>query len=205
MKARSLLILAAAAGALAACSTTGGRLPPTEVIRYHLGEPIARGTVRVEPLSNTGPASIEFKTYAAAVETTLLHNGYTLPQGDAQPDYVATVSFTRANRLGPPRPSPFSIGLGGGSFSGGRGGGVGLGGGVSFPIGKSRPQEIIGTELSVQIKRRMDQSPIWEGSARNIAPVEALAKIDVQAQAAKLADALFTKFPGESGRTIEVK
>ena len=51
----------------------------------------------------------------------------------------------------------------------------------------------------------MDQSPIWEGSARNIAPVETLAKIDAQAQAAKLADALFTKFPGESGRTIEVK
>ncbi|WP_314372137.1 DUF4136 domain-containing protein [Sphingomonas paucimobilis] len=204
MKARSLLILAAAAGTLAACSTTGGRLPPTEVIRYHLGEPIARGTIRVEPLSNTGPASIEFKTYAAAVETALLRNGYSLPQGDAQPDYIATVSFTRANRLGPPRPSPFSIGLGGGSFSGNRGG-VGLGGGLSFPIGKSRPQEIIGTELSVQIKRRMDQSPIWEGSARNIAPVETLAKIDAQAQAAKLADALFTKFPGESGRTIEVK
>ncbi len=110
MKARSLLILAAAAGTLAACSTTGGRLPPTEVIRYHLGEPIARGTIRVEPLSNTGPASIEFKTYAAAVETALLRNGYALAQGDAQPDYIATVSFTRANRLGPPRPSPFSIG-----------------------------------------------------------------------------------------------
>ncbi|HIV77419.1 DUF4136 domain-containing protein [Sphingomonas yabuuchiae] len=205
MKARSLLILAAAAGTLAACSTTGGRLPPTEVIRYHLGEPIARGTIRVEPLSNTGPASIEFKTYAAAVETALLRNGYSLAQGDAQPDYIATVSFTRANRLGPPRPSPFSIGLGGGSFSGGRGGGVGLGGGLSFPIGKSQPQEIIGTELSVQIKRRVDQSPIWEGSARNIAPVQALAKLDAKAQATKLADALFTKFPGESGRTIEVK
>ena len=204
MKARSLLILAAAAGSLAACTTAGG-LPPTEVIRYHLGEPIARGTVRVEPLSNTGPASIEFKTYAAAVETALLRNGYALPQGDAQPDFIATVSFTRANRLGPPRPSPFSVGLGGGSFSGGRGGGVGLGGGLSFPIGKSRPQEIIGTELSVQIKRRADQSPIWEGSARNIAPVQALARIDAQAQAAKLADALFTKFPGESGRTVEVK
>lgn len=205
MKARSLLILAAAAGTLAACSTTGGRLPPTEVIRYHLGEPIARGTIRVEPLSSTGPASIEFKTYAAAVETALLRNGYQLPTGDAQPDFVATVAFTRANRLGPPRPSPFSVGLGGGSFGGGRGGGVGLGGGVSFPIGRSRPQEIIGTELSVQIKRRADQSPIWEGSARNIAPVEAIARTDAQAQAAKLANALFTKFPGESGRTIEVK
>ena len=205
MKARSLLILAAAAGTLAACSTTGGRLPPTEVIRYHLGQPIARGTIRVEPLSATGTASIEFKTYAAAVETALMRNGYSLAQGDAQPDFIATVNFTRANRLGPPRPSPFSIGLGGGSFSGGRGGGVGLGGGLSFPIGKSQPQEIIGTELSVQIKRRVDQSPIWEGSARNIAPVQALAKLDAQAQAAKLADALFTKFPGESGRTIEVK
>ena len=94
MKARSLLILAAAAGTLAACSTTGGRLPPTEVIRYHLGQPIARGTIRVEPLSATGPASIEFKTYAAAVETALLRNGYSLAQGDAQPDFIATVNFT---------------------------------------------------------------------------------------------------------------
>ncbi|MEJ8631177.1 hypothetical protein P0F65_17895 [Sphingomonas sp. I4] len=108
-------------------------MPPTDVIRYHLGEPIARGTIRVEPLSATGPASIEFKTYAAAVETALLRNGYSLAQGDAQPEFIATVAFTRANRLGPPRPSPFSIGLGGGSFSGGRGGGVGLGGGLSFP------------------------------------------------------------------------
>ena len=173
------------------------------MIRYHLGEPIARGTIRVEPLSNTGPASIEFKTYAAAVETALLRNGYSLAQGDAQPDYIATVSFTRANRR-----AAASLALLD------RPGWRQLlrrawrrrraGRGLSFPIGKSQPQEIIGTELSVQIKRRVDQSPIWEGSARNIAPVQALAKLDAKAQATKLADALFTN-PRRSGRTIEVK
>ncbi len=160
MKARSLLILAAAAGTLAACSTTGGRLPPTEVIRYHLGQPIARGTIPGRTLSATGPASIEFKTYAAAVETALLRNGYSLAQGDAQPDFIATVNFTRANRLGPPRAVALLDRSGRRQLLGRPWrGGVGLGGGLSFPIGKSQPQEIIGTELSVQIKRRVDQSP----------------------------------------------
>ena len=148
---------------------------------------------------------MQSKAYAARFSAALRRNGYRLPQGAAQPDSARRGTFPPATRRGPPRPSPFSIGLGGGSFSGGRGGGVGLGGGLSFPIGKSQPQEIIGTELSVQIKRRVDQSPIWEGSARNIAPVQALAKLDAQAQAVKLADALFTKFPGESVLTFEVK
>jgi len=203
MSIRPFLALGVAAAALAGCATTSP-LPPTEVIRYHLGQPIARGTIAVEPMSGGAPASLEFKTYAAAVETELLKVGYTVPPQGVMPDYVATVAFTRTSREGPPRQSPVSIGIGGGGFSGGGGrrggGGVGLGGGIGFPIGKSRPTELLVAELAVTIKRRADQSPVWEGKAQGISDIKG-----ADQQAGKLARALFTGFPGESGRTISVR
>ena len=190
--------------ALSACATTTS-LPPTEVLRYHLGEPIDRGTISVQPLgAENAPASLEFKTYAAAVETQLLRNGYALAKPGTKPQLIATVGFTRADVEGPARRSPVSIGLGGGSFGGGRGGGVGLGGGIGFPIGGGGARELVATELVVTIKRRLDQSPVWEGRAQAISDPR---KPDGDAgmMAGKLATALFTGFPGESGRTIEVK
>ena len=196
---RPILAVSLAAAALAGCTTTGA-LPPTDVVRDHLGEPVPRGTIAVEPLSGGAPASLEFKTYAAAVQGELLKAGYTVPAPGTMPEYVATVGFTRTSREGPPRPSPVSIGLGGGSFSGGRGGGVGLGGGLSFPIGKSRPTELLVAELAVTIKRRADQSPIWEGKAQGVSDLKR-----ADEQAGRLARALFTGFPGQSGRTISVK
>jgi hypothetical protein len=201
---RSLALLLAAAP-LAACATSLN-LPPAEAVRYHLGEPVERGSVRVEPLAAPGaPTSLEFRTYAAAVETELLRNGYTLAPAGAQPQLIATVGFTRAAQAGPPRSSPFSIGLGGGGFSGGRrGGGVGLGGGVGIPIGGGGATEIVASELAVTLKRRVDQSPVWEGRARSYAD-GSKPEADAAQQAPRLATALFTGFPGESGRTIEVK
>lgn len=193
---------------LPACATTAS-LPPAEVLRYHLGEPIERGTVAVEALAaNVGgapvPASLEFRAYAAAVERELLRNGYARPAPGQQPQMIATISYTRANRLGPPRRSPVSIGIGGGGFSGGRrGGGVGLGGGVGFPLGGGSPREVIDAELAVTIKRRADQSPVWEGRAHALYDPRSAAATTGEAD--RLAAALFTGFPGESGRTVEVR
>ncbi len=203
MAVRSILVLALAGASLTACAT-GPSLPPTEVLRYHLGEPIDRGTIAVQPLTGGGPASLEFKTYAAAVQGELLKAGYSVPTPGAKPLLVATVAFTRTTQAGPPKPAPFSIGLGGGGFSGGRGGGVGLGGGVGFPIGGGGRTAILVSELSVTIKRSADQSPVWEGRAQTFADAsKADATTDIQA--GKLARALFMGFPGESGRTIQVK
>lgn len=204
MRGRSITVAAFGALALAGCATTAP-LPPTESVRYHRGpETVGRGTIAVEPLA-TGPVSLEFETYAAAVRGELARSGYTPAAPGATPQYVAVVSYTRANRVGPPRRSPISIGLGGGGFSGGRrGGGVGLGGGVGFPIGGGGNSALVVTELSVTIKQRVDQSPVWEGQAQTAADARA-AGADAGAQAAKLASALFTGFPGESGRTIEVR
>ena len=200
---RSIAALGLAAIGLAACTTTGS-LPPTEVVRYHLGEPIARGTIAVQPLSGPAPASLEFQSYANAVQAALARVGYPAAAPGTTPEFIATVDFRSTTRPGPVRRSPFSIGLGGGSFSGGRHGGVGLGGGVSFPIGRSRQSNLLLTELAVTIKRRADQSPVWEGQSRAVSDTRA-PNATADGQATKLANALFTGFPGQSGRTIEVK
>ena len=203
---RSFAALGLTAIGLAGC-TTAGTLPPTQVIRYHLGTPIARGTIQVQPLSGPATPSLEFQNYAAAVQGELGRVGYAPAAPGATPDFVATVDFSRANRVGPPRRSPISIGLGGSSYSGGGyrgGGGVGLGGGISFPIGGNRRNEVIVSELAVTIKRRADQSPVWEGRAQGVSDARA-PDASTQGLARKLAAALFTGFPGESGRTIEVK
>ena len=201
MTIRSLLVLGLAATGIAGCATTAS-LPPTEVVRYHLGEPIARGTITLQPLdASATPASLEFQTYAGAVDAQLAANGYSHAAPGTQPEFIATVGFTRSAQEGPPRRSPISIGLGGGGFSGGRhGGGVGLGGGVGFPLGGGRGHDVLVAQLSVTIKRRVDQSPIWEGRAQGVSDIKA-----ADQQAGKLATALFTGFPGVSGRTITVR
>ena len=203
MKAGLGIVLATAMLGLGGCATTTAS-GPVEVTRFHLGSPLETGTVTVEPLPGGGAPSLEFKTYAAAVETELLRHGFAVPPPAAPGQYLAVVGFTRTAREGPPRSSGLTVGLGGGGYSGGRRGGVGLGGGVSFPVGKRRTREIVLTELSVQIRRRADGTAIWEGRAQTQADAAAPAA-EASAAAGKLADALFRGFPGESGRTITVR
>ena len=203
MMKRAILATALVMG-LGGCATTL-RTPPAEAIRYHLGQPIVRGAVRVEPLTAPGqPASLEYRTYAAAVEGELLKNGYTLAPAGATPDFLATVSFRRGTELGPPRRSPFSLGLGVGGASFGRRSATGGGVGVGFPVGGGGQTELVVSSLDVTIKRRLDQSPIWEGHAQAAADGRS-PDADTPALAGRLARALFTGFPGQSGRTIEVR
>jgi hypothetical protein len=181
---------------LAGCATT----PPVEVTRFNLGTPIARGTIDVEPFSSTGAASLEYQTYAAAVQSQLLQLGYSSPPPGETSQFLATVNFVRTSRGVIDEGPPVSIGLGVGSF----GRHVGGGGDVGFGIGKHRRKELIVSELSVQIKDRSNGSAIWEGRAQQNGTV-GTAEANPAATATKLASALFGGFPGESGRTIRVK
>lgn len=192
--------LAAAAIGLTMISAAATAATPVRVTRFHLGVPITRGPIAVEPLAGAGPASLEYKTYAAAVQTELLNNGFTAPAESSAAPYLATVSFSRVARdLTAPR-APVTIGLGGGTGSGG----FGVGGGVSFGVGKKRTRTILVTEISVQIRQRDGGAIIWEGRAQTEA-IESAKTADANATAGKLAHALFRGFPGESGRTITVK
>ena len=79
-----------------------------------------------------------------------------------------------------------------------------MGLGVGINLGGSRPAEQIDTELRVVIKPSGGINALWEGRARFTASANS-DYADQRAAAAKLADALFSGFPGRSGETIEVR
>lgn len=186
-------LFAAPALALGACTAT---IPPVEVTRFHLNQPIPSGSVSVAALPGVETDSLEFRTYAAAVSRELARLGYA--EGPRS-EYTAEIGYFRDTRERIARRSPITIGIGGGSFGGG--GGIGLGG--SFGIGGGGSRADVLSHLEVRLKRKGDSRPVWEGRAQTIAPQNAPAAQPGLA-ADKLARALFADFPGESGRTIEV-
>ncbi|QPQ54718.1 DUF4136 domain-containing protein [Allosphingosinicella flava] len=193
------LAVAASALALTACATTE-REAPSQVARFHLGQPIARGQIAVEAFDPADQNGLEFRAYADAVARQLTRLGWTVvPNG--QSEQVAMIDVEQGSREALARRSPISIGIGG--STGGYRSGVGVGVGVDVPVGRSRSREIVGTELEVRIKRRSNGEVFWEGRASTEARADApLAQRTVAVE--KLADALFRDFPGESGRTISV-
>lgn len=196
MTIRSALLLTGLA-ALSACATP---TPPVDVTRFHLGQAIERGTILVEQAPGSPAPPLEFGAYAAAVSAELQRIGYVQTDALGRSLYVAVVDVQRGVRpatMG--RGSPVSVGIGGGS--GGFGGG--LGGGISFGLGGGRGRDVVVTQLSVVLKRRSDQQVMWEGRARSEVP-ENKPAAQPGIAAARLAQALFRDFPGESGRTISV-
>ena len=194
-------ILLTAALMVTGCATAPASFP-TEVTRYRADE-VGRGTIALVPDEgiDNGP---EYQVYALAVGDALTKQGYTLVPDGSKSVYVAKIGFHTEARPVRER-SPFTIGLGGGTWSGnGGGGGVGLGGGVSFPIGRGRDREDVLSMLSVKINQRHGDLGVWEGRAQSRA-IGVVGNAVADKLAPKLATALFTGFPGDSGRTIEVK
>jgi len=179
---------------LLALSGCAASIPHVEVKRFYLGQQPDCGSVVIEAAEGQNAANLEFGTYAAAVSRELIRLGYPL---EGKAIYRIFLGFDRAERQVAKR-SPVTIGIGGGSF----GGNVGIGLGTSFGVGKST-SAIIGTRMSVQMKRISDGAVVWEGRAQTEAPANAPAAQPGLA-ADKLSRALFQDFPGESGRTITV-
>lgn len=205
---------------LAGC-TTGPARAPIEGVRFH-SDPVAdRGPIAVEAIADRGAAPMagtetripmndappaDAPAFVAAVSEQLARTGYA-PVGPGGPaPYRAVVSISRSEQPLPPRSSGLSIGLGGGGFSGGGGrrggGGVGLGGGVTFPVGGRHARTGVVTDMTVRILRGPDA--IWEGHVRTIADA-ASTQAGSGEVAQRLAGALFAGFPGQSGRSIEVR
>lgn len=196
--------LAATVALLASgCTTGGSRISPVEVTRFHLNQPIAKGSFSVEPVQTNMSATPEFQTYGNAVAREMEKLGFARA-GTTPSDLIVGVAFTRGTKGFVEKRSPVSIGIGAGGGGGGwRGGGVGLGGGVGFGLGGGQ-REVIGTELAVQIRRRSDGTTIWEGRAVTDS-LESTPGAQPVFQADRLANALFRNFPGESGITTTVK
>lgn len=196
---KRLIAAAVLAIPLAACTTAA---PPTEVTRFHVGNPARSGTIAVEEMPGNPDISLEFRTYADAVAQQWGQVGFTPVAAGTPSDYVALVSFRRGFRpSGVDRSGrPVSVGVGGGIGSGGYSG-LGLGIGINL---SGKPKDIVTTELQVQLRRRADSATIWEGRATTEAKQGTPAAQPAMA-AQKLAAALIQGYPGESGRTMVVK
>ncbi|HEX8572524.1 MAG TPA: DUF4136 domain-containing protein [Allosphingosinicella sp.] len=184
----SALLLAAS---LAACAGGGGNKRPAaggvDVARFHLGEPVARAQIAVEPFDKADSNRPEYPAYAAAVGRQLSRLGWTVVPTTTQSEQVALIDLEQGSREAVAALSAARIGRGVSAAA---------------PVGTSAG--ITATLLEVAIRRRSDGTVFWEGravgEARTGAP-EAARTAAVE----RLAEALFRDFPGESGRTIRVK
>lgn len=194
---RSKLILPLMlAVALAGCTTPQG----ADVVRFHTSQPIGRGTIAIVPADKERAGSLEFETYARSIGQELARLGFTPVQSATGANMTALVDVAQGSRAGVPRQSGLSVGLGG-LFGSGN---VGLGTSVQVPVGqKSSSNEIQSITLSVQL-RDSGGRPLWEGRATTEASAGKATATPAGAVPA-LARALFSDFPGQSGRTVRVQ
>jgi hypothetical protein len=198
MKMKILAALLPAA-LLGACATQVG---PVEVTRFTApGAALGQGPIAVVPAAGMSDTSLDQRTYQAAVARELARFGYA--SGAVGAAQVAEVRLVRRTWQPQRGGGPVSVGVGGGGGSFGRHsfGGVGMGVGIDL---SPPPAAQVESELGVMIKDRIGGRTLWEGRALSVVPVTSpLAAPD--ANAARLAAALFKGFPGQSGETILVR
>ena len=204
MRHLSATLLVAASLALGGCATA---VPPVEVTRFHGNAaagwaPGTRYGVDTSPLGDAAAASsapsLEWSSYRAAVEQQLQRQGLVAALAGERAPLRVRIGFDRSAQVSAMRRSPVSVGVGG--STGSYGSGVGLGIGLNLGGG---PRRMADLQLSVRIDDAATGQAVWEGRALTAVPVKAPAAQPSLA-AAKLAEALFKDFPGESGRTISV-
>lgn len=183
--------------AMAACTT----VPTADVTRFHLGQPIPFDTVSMVAGGVTAP-TLEEELKLKAVADELAKLGFRPVPNDGTSAYVATLKAEQTSREGAPREgSPINIGIGGGSF----GRNVGVSGGMNFPLGggeRSGPR-VLSNLVMLEIKRRSDNTIVWEGRA-----MQEVSEKDPAASPgpgiARLVKALLSGFPGPSGEMVKV-
>jgi hypothetical protein len=179
------------AAALAACAGGGGKERPVaggvDVARFHLGEPVARAQIAIEPFDKADGNRPEFPAYSAAVGRQLSRLGWTVVPSTTQSEQIALIDLEQGSREAVAALSAARIGRG-----------------VSATVPAGTSANVTATLLEVAIRRRSDGTVFWEGRAVGEAPTGSAEAVRTAA-VERLADALFRDFPGESGRTIRVR
>ncbi len=184
---------------LSGCVTPTG---PTEVRRFHsIDNPASLASTRIAiiPANDVAEQTLRFRVYAQAVENALRAQGFVIVDAADSPDQLARVSYNSEQRTVGSGRGPVSVGVGGGT-GGFRGG---LGGGIGFNLGGGSSERIF-TEMRVSIEQQSDGQRLWEGEALSETK-SGSPEAEPRLVAAKLADAMFLDFPGESGESYEVE
>jgi hypothetical protein len=179
------------AASLAACASGGGKDRPAtggiEVARFHLGDPVARAQIAIEPFDKADANRPEFPAYAAAVGRQLSRLGWQVVPTATGSEQIALIDLEQGSREAVAALSAARIGRG-----------------VSATVPSGTSANVTATLLEVAIRRRSDGTVFWEGRAvaeAGTGSPEAARTAAVE----RLAEALFRDFPGESGRTIRLK
>ncbi|HEX8238182.1 MAG TPA: DUF4136 domain-containing protein [Allosphingosinicella sp.] len=179
------------AAALAACAGGGGKVRPAaggiDVARFHLGEPVARAQIAIEPFDKADSNRPEYPAYAAAVGRQLSRLGWTVVPTTTGSEQVALIDLEQGSREAVAALSAARIGRG-----------------LSATVPAGTSANVTASLLEVAIRRRSDGTVFWEGRAVGEAPTGS-AEAARTAVVERLAEALFRDFPGESGRTIRVR
>ncbi|MGI9329484.1 MAG: DUF4136 domain-containing protein [Gammaproteobacteria bacterium] len=181
---------------LGACATPAVRTG-TEVTRFHRDDGFAPQLVNLEPADEADYDSLEYQAYEEVIAAELLRLGFEPVKGD-EAALIGVVDVEQTLEMQAPERSPFSIGIGGGSF--GSGGGVGAS--TSTEVGGTEGGEVTTTQLEVRLVDRADNAVVWEGRA--VRTAEPGGDNRPVATVQRLATALFQDFPGESGSTTTI-
>lgn len=194
--------IAMAATLLTGCATTPAP-GPVEVTRFHDAsqlDQIGQGTIFIETATGSGTDAIDLVVYKAAIAQQLVRLGYSESSRDAA-RHVAQVRIEHSDiSADQPRRGPVSVGVGGSTGSYGSGVGIGIG----FNLGGGQPKDRKVTELGVMIRDRQSMQTLWEGRARLDVP-DGSPLAEPRANAEAIAQALFDKFPGNDGETVEIE
>jgi hypothetical protein len=195
---RHLLAPLAAALLLTGCTQT--IVSPVSVTRFVGAQParLGQGPIAVRPAPGAPGTLPDFEAFENAVAAGLTRLGYQVVPGDSAAQ-VAELRVLRTVERPVRGRGPVSVGVGGETSSYGSGVGLGLGIDLTPP-----PPEVASTQMAVVIRDTASGQSLWEGRAEFSASKNT-AYASAQATAQKMADALFSGFPGRSGETIEVK
>ena len=194
-----LVVTGVMVGLLSACAAT---TPPIDVTRFHQApeKQLSTGSVKLIGHNDAGASStLEQRTFEAAVLRELQKSGFAEVSGQADPDYLVSVSVEQNRITAGGERSPVSVGVGG--STGSYGSGLGLGIGINLG---GRPKDKIATELSVRMSHATSEQVVWEGRSW-VEAKQGSAAAQPGLASARLAEALFRDFPGVSGETIRVQ
>jgi hypothetical protein len=201
----AIIIPLMAASLLAGCATMTGPVEVTRFNRTAEGQAYGKGNFFAQAAVLEQSGALSMSPYLAAVRQEMQRAGYTDQTNFAGRDIDAVIAEVNIATEYPEIQrgrSPVSVGVGG--STGGYRSGVGVGVGLDITNLINKPKAQVVQTLSVRILGGRNKTVIWEGKARQQASIGTPAAQPGIA-AGKLANALFTGFPGTSGETISVK
>lgn len=184
-------------------------IPPVSVTRFHrIDAAVAMppGIYAIETTPGDGSAGLPpggaYFSAAVARQMDLLGHRPMAATAGVVPDYRVVILVDRAVREGRGGGSGVNVGVGGATGSYGSGVGVGVGLDLTRLFG-SGDGSMVATRMTVRIFAAGQNVALWEGRAETVAPASAPAA-EPGLAADKLARAMFSGFPGNSGETISV-